>query len=162
MLTECRKLGLSFFSATQVIDQIPTEVKAAIYGATSIKAAGNVSFSDASMLAREMRTSPAFIQGMKTFEWAFHVGDSDRAVKVLVPPGALESMPILNVYQVRTSYTSRDRMYTETEKAPPAQATPSTPIQEQVPSASKENRDTTTVPRGFAEEDDDHTKPVPE
>lgn len=93
VLTECRKLGLSFFSATQVIDQIPTEVKAAIYGATSIKAAGNVSFSDASMLAREMRTSPGFIQGMKTFEWAFHVGDSDKSFKVRVPYGALEAMP---------------------------------------------------------------------
>jgi Helicase HerA, central domain len=92
ILTECRKLGLSFFGATQVIDQIPTEVKASIYGATSVKVAGNVSSSDANILAREMRTSGEFIQNMKTFEWAFFVADSDKAMKVRVPPGALEAM----------------------------------------------------------------------
>jgi hypothetical protein len=93
ILVECRKLGLSFFGATQVIDQIPTEVKAAIYGATSIKAAGKVSFSDANLLAREMCTTPNFIQNMKTFEWAFYVADADKAMKVVVPYGSLEAMP---------------------------------------------------------------------
>jgi hypothetical protein len=93
ILVECRKLGLSFFGATQVLEQIPTEVKAAVYGATSIKAAGRVSSSDANVLAREMQTTGEFIQNMKTFEWAFHVGDADRAYRVTVPYGALEAMP---------------------------------------------------------------------
>jgi len=93
VLVECRKLGLSFFSATQLIENIPTEVKASIYGATSVKAAGKVSFSDANLLAREMRTTPDFIQNMKTFEWAFYVADADKAMKVRVPPGMLEAMP---------------------------------------------------------------------
>ncbi len=93
ILVECRKLGLSFFGATQVLDQIPPEVKASIYGATSIKAAGNVSFSDANLLAREMRTKSEFIQGMKTFEWAFFIADNDKAMKVVVRPGMLEALP---------------------------------------------------------------------
>ena len=93
ILVECRKLGLSLFSATQVIDQIPTEVKASIYGATSIKCAGNVAHSDAQQMAREMRTDGDAIQRLKTFEWMMHVSDMDRAVKVVVRPGALEALP---------------------------------------------------------------------
>jgi hypothetical protein len=88
ILVECRKLGLSFIGATQLIEQIPTEVKAAIYGATSVKFAGEVSYQDANTMANEMRCTGAFIQSMKTrppkdTDWAVYVsGMTDRAVEV--------------------------------------------------------------------------------
>jgi hypothetical protein len=88
-----------FLGATQLVEQIPTEVKAAIYGATSCKIVGDVSHSDAQILTREMRTDGGFIQSLKSAagshaEWAFYVsGMTDRAVRVRVPYGRLESMP---------------------------------------------------------------------
>jgi hypothetical protein len=99
ILTECRKWGLGFLGATQLVEQIPTEVKAAIYGSTAIKIAGPVSHSDAMVLAREMHTTGEFVRSMKAVErshadFAFYVtGMTDRAVRVRVPYGRLESMP---------------------------------------------------------------------
>jgi hypothetical protein len=102
ILTECRKYGLGFIAATQVVQQIPEDVKAAIYGATAIKIAGPVSHSDAQILAREMYTDGDFIRDMRSYEgshaeWAFYVaGVTDRcAVRVQCPYGVLESLPKL-------------------------------------------------------------------
>jgi hypothetical protein len=99
ILTECRKYGLGFMAATQVVQQIPDNVKAAIYGATAIKIAGPVSHSDAQVLAREMYTTGEFIRSMKAVErshadFAFFVsGMTDHAVRVRVPYGTLEKLP---------------------------------------------------------------------
>ncbi len=99
MLTECRKWGLGYFGATQLIEQIPADVKAAIYGATAIKIAGPVAHSDAAALAREMYCDTEFIRNMKAVDrdhadFAFYVrGMTDRAVKVSVPYGTLENAP---------------------------------------------------------------------
>src|SRR6185436_6210906 len=71
LLVEARKLHLSFFSATQMLDQIPTEVKAAVNGNTTIKAAGWLQHSDANMMAREMRTTGHAIQDLSPLEWIF-------------------------------------------------------------------------------------------
>lgn len=102
ILTECRKYGLGFLAATQVVQQIPEDVKAAIYGATAIKIAGPVSHSDAQILSREMYTTGDFIRSMKAVErshadWAMYVsGMTDKAVRVRVPYGSLEAMPKQN------------------------------------------------------------------
>lgn len=98
ILVECRKLGLSFIGATQLIEQIPTEVKAAIYGATSFKFAGEVSHQDANVMGNEMKCSGSFIQSMKTYppkeaEWAVYQSGMDKAIKVTVPMLAMEKMP---------------------------------------------------------------------
>lgn len=99
ILTECRKWGLGFLAATQLVEQIPTEVKAAIYGATAIKIAGPVSSNDAHVIGREMYTTGDFIRSMKAVErshadFAFYVKDmTDRAVRVRVPYGRLEEVP---------------------------------------------------------------------
>lgn len=99
ILTECRKYGLGFMAATQVVQQIPDDVKAAIYGATAIKIAGPVSHSDAQVLAREMYTTGDFIRSMRAVErshadWCMYVqGMTDKAVRVSVPYGALEAIP---------------------------------------------------------------------
>lgn len=100
ILTECRKYGLGFLAATQVVQQIPEDVKAAIYGATAIKIAGPVSHSDAMILAREMYTTGDFIRSMASVErshadFAVHVAGvtNKRAVRITVPYGQLEAMP---------------------------------------------------------------------
>jgi len=93
LLVEARKLKLSFFSATQMLDQIPDEVKAAVNGNTSIKAAGWLQFSNANMMAREMRgTTGQAIQNLNTLEWIFQIANAERAMKVHVPYGALEKI----------------------------------------------------------------------
>ena len=102
ILTECRKYGLGFLAATQLVEQIPTEVKAAVYGATAIKIAGPVSHTDAQLLAREMHATGDFIRSLKAVErshaeFAFYVsGLTDKAVKVTVPYGTLEALPRIN------------------------------------------------------------------
>jgi hypothetical protein len=100
LLVEARKLKLSFFSATQMLDQIPTEVKAAVNGNTSIKAAGWLQSSDANMMAREMRgTTGQAIQDLNKLEWIVQVQDAGKAVKVRVPYGALEELPKFGTHE---------------------------------------------------------------
>jgi hypothetical protein len=102
ILTECRKYGLGWLGASQVVQQIPDEVKAAIYGATAIKIAGPVSDKDAEALSREMYTDKHFIRSMKAREregadFAVHVaGLTPHALKLSIPYGTLEAMPLLN------------------------------------------------------------------
>jgi hypothetical protein len=93
LLVEARKLRLSFFSATQMLEQIPTEVKAAVNGNTSVKAAGWLQSSDANMMAREMRTTGQEIQDLNPLEWIFSTTDTKKAQKVFCPYGMLESLP---------------------------------------------------------------------
>jgi hypothetical protein len=101
ILVEMRKYGCAFLAATQVFEQIGQDIKAAVLGATAIKIAGPVSFSDANLLSREMYCSPDFIRNMTAKErshadWAFYVsGLTDRkAVRVRVPYGQLEALPV--------------------------------------------------------------------
>jgi hypothetical protein len=99
ILTECRKYGLGFLAATQVIQQIPEDVKAAIYGATAIKIAGPVAHSDAMILSREMYTTGDFIRSCRAkershAEWACYVSQlTGQAVKITAPYGQLDTLP---------------------------------------------------------------------
>lgn len=96
ILTECRKYRLGFMAATQVIQQIPQDVKAAIYGATAIKIAGPVSHTDAMMLAREMYTTADEIRSCRAVpgshaNWMLYASNTTQeAVKISVPYGALD------------------------------------------------------------------------
>jgi hypothetical protein len=99
ILSECRKYGLGFLAATQFIQQIPDDVKAAIYGATAIKIAGAVAHNDAMVLSREMFTTADFIRSMRSYErayaeWACHVANqTPQAIKLGVAFGALDKLP---------------------------------------------------------------------
>ena len=102
ILTECRKYGLGWLGATQLIDQIPREIKAAMYGSTAIKMVGKLQSTDAIMLSREMDTNEQFIRSLDAVprshsEWALHVLASERfprnAMKVTLKYGQLEAMP---------------------------------------------------------------------
>ena len=103
ILTECRKYGLGWLGATQVIEQIPADVKAAIYGATAIKIAGPVAHSDSVTLGREMYCSPEFIRSMDAVErshgeFAVYVAGvtGKQAIRLIVPYGSLENAPQMN------------------------------------------------------------------
>lgn len=99
-LFDLRKVNCGFLGASQVWDQVATDVKAAVLGNTAIKIVGPVQFSDASILSREMYTDPAFIRGMQRSDsdpfapWAVYVnGMTKKAARVRVPFGVLEAMP---------------------------------------------------------------------
>ncbi len=122
MLTECRKWGLGYFGATQLIEQIPADVKAAIYGATAIKIAGPVAHGDAAALAKEMYCDTEFIRNMKAVDrdhadFAFYVrGLTDRAVKVSVPYGTLENAP-QRTTRVSATEEKKDCVAPQTQEA---------------------------------------------
>jgi hypothetical protein len=95
-----RKVSCGFLGATQVWEQVATEVKAAVLGNTAIKIVGPVQHNDASVLSREMYCSIDFIRGMQRqgdepfAPWAFYVnGMMKKAARVVVPFGVLEKMP---------------------------------------------------------------------
>jgi hypothetical protein len=103
-----------------MLEQIPTEVKAAVNGNTTIKAAGWLQSKDAEMMAREMRTRGETIQDLNPLEWIFFVNsaaDARKAVKVRVPFGTLEKMPKINPDGI--SWTSQAQTFEDYEKEYP-------------------------------------------
>lgn len=96
ILTETRKFGVGLLLATQFLEQLPANVKAAINGNTAIKLAGPVGHSDATALGREMFTSGDFIRSMRRVEkqyteLACHIRNvTPTAVRVAVPFFLLE------------------------------------------------------------------------
>ena len=134
VLRECRKFGLGFFAATQLIESIPSEVKAAIFGATAIRFAGPVQDGEAAALAREMFCDKQFIRSMRSFErsrseWALHVEGvtGKRAIRVTHPLGLLEAAPKMTEPQV-TEVRARNHAYlTASEKKPQSSAPAAVP-----------------------------------
>ena len=140
MLTECRKYGLGFLAANQLIEQMSDEVRAAIYGATAIKIAGPVSYANASALSREMYCTPDFIRSMRAVErnhseWAVTVeGLTDKkAIRLTLPYGALENAPRMDheaLLRMRAANRQAVLSYLQeppcTDCPPPAAAMPPT------------------------------------
>jgi hypothetical protein len=100
LLFDLRKVSCGLLCATQVWEQVSTDVKAAVLGNTAIKTIGPVQFSDASVLSREMYCDPSFIRNMQRDHadpyapWAMYVnGMTKTAARVTVPFGVLERMP---------------------------------------------------------------------
>jgi hypothetical protein len=150
ILSECRKWGLGFMAATQVMEQIPGDVKAAIYGTTAIKIAGPVSHNDATVLAREMYTTGEFIRSMKAVErshadFAFYVqGLTDKAVRVQVPYGVLEKMPKQKAAEAASAGLN-------------ASTVPQSPL----PQPGQEVTPPTSSPQSVSDDDDEFfTKPM--
>jgi hypothetical protein len=103
MLFDLRKVSCGFLGATQVWEQVATEVKAAVLGNTAIKIVGPVQHNDASVLSREMYCDIDFIRNMQRNDsdpnapWAMYVsGMTKKAARVTVPFGVLEKMPRIN------------------------------------------------------------------
>ncbi len=101
ILSDARQFGLGLLFATQYVDQLPEGVRKAMYGNTSIKLIGPVTYSDRVNLAREMNTTPEFIGAMRSYdrshaEFATHVRTDNltpKAIKLDIPMGMLEREP---------------------------------------------------------------------
>jgi hypothetical protein len=121
MLFDLRKVSCGFLGATQVWEQVATDVKAAVLGNTAIKIVGPVQHNDASVLSREMYCDIDFIRNMQRSDnqpfapWAMYVnGMTKKAARVTVPFGVLERMPKIN--QNAISFTSAAAISTKTSE----------------------------------------------
>ena len=99
LLIRARKLGLFLRFATQHFDQIPPDMRAAITANTEVFLAGGLTHNNATILARDMRTSAEFIQDTKVTpnlgtEFACFVQNKlASAIKLSFPFGRLEKEP---------------------------------------------------------------------
>jgi hypothetical protein len=100
-LVDLRKTSCAFVAATQVWDQIGTEVRSAVLGATATKICGPIQHNDAMVLSREMYCTPEFIRDMDSYpgrgaEWAINITPEKKSYRVRSPYGVLEAMPRIN------------------------------------------------------------------
>jgi hypothetical protein len=103
MLFDLRKVACGVFFATQVWEQVSTEVKAAVLGNTALKCCGPLQHNDASVPSREMYCDISFIRSMQRNHddmyapWAMYVnGMTKTAARVTVPFGTLERLERIN------------------------------------------------------------------
>ena len=86
ILDQARKLNVGLVLAHQRLQQLQPYVLDALYGATSIKFASQVSDAAAHALARDMRTTPEFILKQPPFHFAAYVrGLTDAAMSIGIP-----------------------------------------------------------------------------
>jgi len=101
ILQQARKYRIGLVAAHQSLDQASPGLRSALLSNTSFKCVSGVSAKDARVLADELRTTPAFIEGMRrrgdTTEFAAWVKhETPRAVRLTVPLGYLERQPVLS------------------------------------------------------------------
>lgn len=123
LLSTARKFGLGMIVATQFLEQLEREIKAAIYGNTAIKIVGPVSFTDANSLAREMRTDAETIQNLKKHaggaEFALHIrSTTPRAIKVNFPFRTVENMERMTSERFEQLKTANRERYGVSREAP--------------------------------------------
>src|SRR5262249_8497513 len=86
ILSDARQYGMGMLLASQQPHQLPEGVRREVNTNTSIRFMGEIEYSIASQYARDMRTTPDFILGMKKYdrshaEWAVHISGMERAMK---------------------------------------------------------------------------------
>jgi hypothetical protein len=103
ILDQARKLNVGLILAHQRLAQLQPYVLDALYGATAIKFASQVSDAAAHALARDMRTTPDFILNQPAFHFAAYVrGVTDTAVSVGIPAMDLNAAPRMTEAERRT------------------------------------------------------------
>lgn len=91
ILEQARKQNVGVILAHQFLSQISGRVQDTILGNTSIKFVGGVPAPDRARLAREMRTTPEFIDEQPKFTFAAYLkGVTASAISVPIKYGALE------------------------------------------------------------------------
>ena len=128
ILSDARQFGLGMLMATQAPHQLPEGVQRELASNTSIKMVGPVAYSVASQLARDMHTTPEFIQSMRSYdrshtEFACHVRTDNltpSAVKLTIPMGILEKEPRMSDTQHAAMRAANRARY----GAPPAPPIP--------------------------------------
>ncbi|KAB2943071.1 MAG: DUF87 domain-containing protein [Hyphomicrobium sp.] len=135
ILSQARKYGLGLLFATQYLEQMPPQVKAAVNGNTAIKVAGPVGYNDAMMLSREMYTTADFIRSMRKTQsetqFACYVRSmTPRAVALSIPFGTLEKQPTMpeeNRREMRRRNAERFGAPAPAPHTPPPPAAPLPP-----------------------------------
>lgn len=123
ILSDARQFGLGLILATQSPHQLPEGVQREVANNTGIKMLGSVSYSVASQLARDMKTTPDFIQSMQarpphSVEFATYVRDiTPHAIKLSIPIGVLEKEPQI-IESAWKKMRERNRERYGTHKAP--------------------------------------------
>ena len=109
MLTRVRQYKLGVTIAFQHLEQASDKLRSSIASNTSIKFAGGLGYSDSRWLAREMRTSPEFLQAQKRdardppkwTQFACYVRNyTDAAVSLTIPIGSLEAQPTMSEHEM--------------------------------------------------------------
>jgi hypothetical protein len=94
ILDQARKLNVGLVLAHQRLQQLQSYVLDALYGATAIKFASQVSDAAAHALARDMRTTPEFILNQKPYHFAAYVrGLTDTAISIGIPAIDMNAAP---------------------------------------------------------------------
>lgn len=94
ILDQARKLNVGLVLAHQRLQQLQPYVLDALYGATAIKFASQVSDAAAHALARDMRTTPEFILKQPPFHFAAYVrGLTDTAMSIGIPKIDMNAAP---------------------------------------------------------------------
>lgn len=102
ILDQARKLNVGLILAHQRLQQLQPYVLDALYGATAIKFASQVSDAAAHALARDMRTTPEFILNQRPYHFAAYVrGQTDTAVSIGIPAIDLNRAPRMSDEECR-------------------------------------------------------------
>jgi hypothetical protein len=102
ILDQARKLNVGLILAHQRLQQLQPYVLDALYGATAIKFASQVSDAAAHARARDMRTTPEFILKQPPFHFAAYVrGLTDAAMSIGIPKIDLNAAPRMTVEEQR-------------------------------------------------------------
>jgi len=87
LLTEARKYKCGLLLAHQYLDQASSSLRASLAANAGIKFAGGLSAQDASVMARDMRTSADFILEQPKLQFAAHIrGVTPSAVMIPIKP----------------------------------------------------------------------------
>jgi hypothetical protein len=93
ILEQARKQKVGLIVAHQYLTQLSQSILDSLHANTSIKFAGGVSDRDAHALARNMRTTPEFIESQTKGSFAAYVRNfTANAVSLRIPLGELEDM----------------------------------------------------------------------
>ena len=125
ILEQARKQKVGIILAHQHLSQLAQRVLDSLQGATSIKFASAVSDANAHALARNMRTTPEFIEKQPTGSFAAYIRGMPHAVSIQVPFLVMERMARMTGVQrdqvrrdMRARYAERRRDRTASA-APP-------------------------------------------
>lgn len=108
ILEQARKQKVGLILAHQYLSQLSANILDGLHANTSIKFAGGVSDRDAHALARNMRTTPDFIESQSRGFFAAHVRNfTSNAVSLRIPFGVLEDQERMTASE---QSALRDRM----------------------------------------------------
>lgn len=125
LLSEARKYKAGLVLAHQYLDQGSSALRASLAANTAIKFASGLSASDASALAKDMRTTPEFILSQPKLQFAAHIRNvTPQAVSIPIRP--VKNPPMLSDRSFE-NWQERNRR----KVSPPPATSPPTPFTEE-------------------------------